>query len=176
MANLLPPNATPLERRLAEVCASATDLPVRIRDLLNPATCPVDLLPWLASTLAVSPWDETWTEAQKRGVCASAFLVHRQRGTLAAIKRALAALGVDAEVVEWWQTEPKGAPHTFTVDVETYEGLSTDYLRSINGQIDATKPARSSYKVRLVARPSTKVVLVTAFTSFSTITIYPKTP
>jgi phage tail P2-like protein len=174
MADLLPPNATALDRILATVGARIGELPVPLRDLINPDTCPVALLPWLASTLAVRPWDDSWTEAQKRGVIASAYLVHRQRGTLAALKRALEALGVSAEVVEWWQTTPEGAPYTFCVDVETYDGMDTSYLESINTQIDSVKPVRSSYTVRLIARPSTRVVVGMACTHFSIITINPK--
>ncbi|MDN4056341.1 phage tail protein I [Massilia sp. YIM B02763] len=174
MADLLPPNATQLDRVLAAVGARIGELPVPLRDLMNPDTCPVALLPWLASTLAVSPWNDSWTETQKRGVIGSAYLVHRQRGTLAALKRALDALGVSAEVVEWWQTAPEGKPYTFQVDVETYEGMDTNYLQSINSQIDAVKPVRSSYTVRLIARPSTRVVLGMVFTHASVTTIYPK--
>jgi phage tail P2-like protein len=176
MADLLPPNATPLERALATIGAEIADVAIPLRDLVNPDTCPVNLLPWLASSLAVSPWEDSWTEAQKRGVIASAYLVHRQRGTLAGLRRALDALGVASEVVEWWQTTPEGAPYTFRVDVETYEGMDTSYLQTINKQIDAVKPVRSSYSVRLIARPTTRVALGMACTHLSITTIYPKAP
>lgn len=174
MADLLPPNSTPVERALATIGADILDVAVPLRDLVNPETCPVKLLPWLASSLAVSPWEDSWTEAQKRGVIASAYLVHRQRGTLAALKRALDALGVGAEVVEWWQAVPEEAPHTFRIDVETYDGMDTSYLQTINAQIDAVKPVRSSYTVRLIARPCTKTIIAMASMHFSIITIYPK--
>ncbi|MCD9124037.1 phage tail protein I, partial [Cupriavidus sp. UGS-1] len=49
MTSLLPPNATPLERNLATVGAEAiAGVPVPLRDLWNPATCPPALLPFLA--------------------------------------------------------------------------------------------------------------------------------
>ena len=39
--DLLPPNATPAERRLANVAANACDLPVEVlRTLWDPHTCP----------------------------------------------------------------------------------------------------------------------------------------
>lgn len=49
MNSLLPPGSTPLERRLAQTCSGISDLQVPLRDLWNPATCPVSFLPYLAS-------------------------------------------------------------------------------------------------------------------------------
>jgi phage tail P2-like protein len=174
MSYLLPPNATPLEKAIAEACADIANVAIPLRQLLNPDTCPLNLLPYLANFLAVTPWENTWTEAQKRGVIRSAYLVHRQRGTLAALQRALDALGVSTDVVEWWQTVPEGAPYTFRVDVEVFDGMDTSYVQTINHQIDAVKPVRSSYTVRLIARPSMKVLVGTGITTLTTITIYPK--
>ena len=59
MINLLPPNASALERAIAATGAGIDTLPVAVRDVWNPATCPVALLPWLAWALAVDEWDET---------------------------------------------------------------------------------------------------------------------
>lgn len=41
MNSLLPPGSTSLERRLAQTCSGISDLQVPLRDLWNPATCPV---------------------------------------------------------------------------------------------------------------------------------------
>lgn len=174
MSALLPPNATPLEQAIATACADITNVAIPLRQLLNPDSCPLNLLPYLADFLAISPWENSWTEAQKRGVIRSAYLVHRQRGTLAALQRALDALGIATEVQEWWQTVPEGEPYTFRVDVEVFDGMDTSYLQTINNQIDAVKPVRSSYTVRLIARPSTLVYVGVGVSSLTTITIYPK--
>lgn len=48
MNSLLPPGSTPLERRLAQACSGISDLQVPLRDLWDPATCPVSFLPYLA--------------------------------------------------------------------------------------------------------------------------------
>jgi len=45
MDNLLPPSATPLERYAAAALAALGQLRVPLRDLWNPMTCPIDLLP-----------------------------------------------------------------------------------------------------------------------------------
>ncbi|GGY12862.1 phage tail protein I [Massilia dura] len=174
MTNLLPPNSTQLERNIAAVNARLGDVPTPLRDLVNPDTCPEKLLPWLAAELAVSPWNDQWTEMQKRGVIASAYQVHRQRGTLAALKAALSALGIAAEVEEWWQEQPRAQPGTFRVDVETYDGMTVTWLDALNSQIDAVKPLRAHYTVRLIARPVTRVYIGMAHNTLITTTIYPK--
>lgn len=174
MTDLLPPNSSQLERDIAAVNARLGEVPTPLRDLVNPDTCPAVLLPWLAVEMAVSPWNDAWTEAQKRGVIASAYQVHRQRGTLAALKRVLAALGFNAEVVEWWQESPAAAPHTFRVDVETYDGMPPTSVAELNAQIDAVKPLRSRQTVRLIARPVTNVYIGIACCTLITTTIYPK--
>jgi phage tail P2-like protein len=53
MADLLPPNATPVERRLAKAGARISDVPVRLADLMIPEAIPASLLPWLAGHLGV---------------------------------------------------------------------------------------------------------------------------
>lgn len=50
MNSLLPPGSTSLERRLAQTCSGISDLQVPLRDLWNPATCPISFLPYLVGT------------------------------------------------------------------------------------------------------------------------------
>ena len=101
MADLLPHNATPQERALSEATARIGDVPVRLRDVWNPETCPLDLLPWLAWALSVDDWDAAWSEDQKRGTIAAAIKVQQLKGTVGAVKGALSAAGYgNAEVVE----------------------------------------------------------------------------
>lgn len=66
MNSLLPPGSSPLERRLAQTCSGISDLQVPLRDLWNPATCPVSFLPYLAWAFSVDRWDESWAENVKR--------------------------------------------------------------------------------------------------------------
>lgn len=99
--SLLPPNATRLERALEQVMARIAAVPVPIADLWSPARCPVPLLPWLAWTVSVDDWDTTWTEETQRAVIAASVEIHRHKGTLWAMKRALAVAGLgDAEIIE----------------------------------------------------------------------------
>ncbi|NIA00861.1 phage tail protein I [Massilia sp. CCM 8734] len=177
MTSLLPPNATRLERNLATVNARLGDLVAPLGDLMNPATCPAPLLPWLASTMSVDGWIDAWTEEQKRAVIAASYQVHRKKGTRAALRAALDSLGVVGKVVEWWETMPQGAPYTFHVDIDTEGvGMVGGFLSSVEQQIAAVKPVRSHFSVRLLATTRSKVYFGAACQDIVVTTIYPKAP
>lgn len=111
MNSLLPPGSTPLERRLAQTCSGISDLQVPLRDLWNPATCPVSFLPYLAWAFSVDRWDEGWTESVKRQVVKDAFYIHQHKGTTSAVRRVVEPFGFLIRIIEWWQTGE--APGTF---------------------------------------------------------------
>ncbi|MCV5825025.1 phage tail protein I, partial [Escherichia coli] len=79
----------PLERRLAQTCSGISDLQVSLRDLWNPSTCPVRFLPYLAWAFSVDRWDRNWPEETKRQVIRDAWLIHRHKGTISALRRAV---------------------------------------------------------------------------------------
>lgn len=116
MSDLLPPNATPQERALALATARLADVPVPLKTLHNPDTCPAALLPWLAWAESVDDWDAGWSEARKRAVIAASRAVHEKKGTAAALKQAVAALGLDLTLAEWFEQEPPGDPYTFRAE------------------------------------------------------------
>ncbi|KNU51259.1 phage tail protein, partial [Salmonella enterica subsp. enterica serovar Muenster] len=89
MNSLLPPGSSPLERRLAQTCSGISDLQVPLRDLWNPATCPVRFLPYLAWAFSVDSWDENWPEETKRDVIRSAYFIHCHKGTIGAVRRVI---------------------------------------------------------------------------------------
>ncbi|MEB0137990.1 MULTISPECIES: phage tail protein I [unclassified Undibacterium] len=91
--SLLPPNASTLERALEQSSARLGDIPFRLRDNWQPERCPSNLLPWLAWAVGVEEWDSNWPESMQRDVIASARRIRQQKGTPAAVKRALLALG-----------------------------------------------------------------------------------
>ena len=140
-----PPNATPLERVLADLAHAridAVDLEV-IRQVADPATCPVKYLAWLAAANSVDVWNHDWPEATKRAAIAAAPEVHRLKGTRKAVRLALTALGADASLVEWWEAEPEGPRGTFTVTVwSTGEGpeLTVPYFAELRAAVRAAKP------------------------------------
>ncbi len=91
--SVLPPNSTKLERALEQVAAKALDLPIIIKELHNPDTCPAQLLPWLAWSLSVDEWDKDWSEEHQRNIIKESRQVHREKGTKASIRRILASIG-----------------------------------------------------------------------------------
>lgn len=100
MTRLLPPNATPTEAALETATARLGDVPV-VAGLWDPETCPAAVLPWLAWALSIDEWDAGWTDETKRRIVASSVAVHRRKGTVAAVKRAVADAGYgDAQVIE----------------------------------------------------------------------------
>ncbi|MDT9105875.1 phage tail protein I, partial [Escherichia coli] len=113
MSDLLPNNATPLEAALAEAIARISDVPTPARDVWNPDTCQANLLPWLAWAFSVDEWDADWSEAQKRAAIKAAVPVQRYKGTIGAVREALAALGFGVQVQEWFNQLPAGAPYTY---------------------------------------------------------------
>jgi len=159
-ATLLPPNATPPETALATVAARVSDVPVPIDRLWNPETCSAQLLPWLAWALSVDAWDTAWPEAVKRDVIRASFAVHERKGTVGAVKKAMAALGVDVDLVEWWQEAPAGQPHTFPLTAWANANLALDGEAVLNDRmyaslqrvVDATKPVRSHYTFQVGAK------------------------
>ncbi|MBL4929325.1 phage tail protein I [Fuscibacter oryzae] len=98
---LLPSNATEAEVALDLATARIGEIPIVARTLWNPETCPTYLLPWLAWALGVDEWDSSWSEDAKRATIAASVDIHRHKGTVAAVKRAVAAAGLgDATLQE----------------------------------------------------------------------------
>lgn len=152
MNNLLPPNATELERALAEATARLGSLPVPVRTVWNPQTCPAPLLPWLAWAFSVDDWVGL-SEAQRRALIAASYRIHRRKGTVSAVREILNASNADVRLVEWWQTQPQGTPHTFTVEVEIEDrGITQGTLENIERQIVSVKPVRSHFTTRLIGK------------------------
>jgi phage tail P2-like protein len=99
--SLLPPSATPQERALEEATYRMADIPVAIRDTWNPCTCPTHLLPWLAWAFSVDEWDARWSEEAQRETIRNATTVHRHKGTIWSIKKAISDAGyADSTLLE----------------------------------------------------------------------------
>jgi phage tail P2-like protein len=118
MSDRLPSNATTLERALATAQAAISDLPVPARYVRDAANCPAALLPFLAWEMSVDEWDANWGEDVKRRVIAESVNVHRHKGTLGSVRRALEAIFVDIPF-----TIVEGAHAGYYDGSKTYSGL-----------------------------------------------------
>ena len=142
--SLLPPNATPAETALELATARLADVPERIRQSWSPEDCPDALLPWLAWAFSVDEWDPNWTEEQKRASIRASYSIHRRKGTIGAVRRALASLGLDIGIVEWFEVAPPRAPYTFRITLGVNQtGASLPSLAKLLRVIDASKNLRS---------------------------------
>lgn len=144
--SILPPNATPQEQATSGAIGRISDVPVPIRSLWNPDTCPASLLPWLAWGLSVDDWNADWTEAQKRNVIRSSVETHRQKGTIGAVRRVADSFGLGIVLREWWQKSPQGTPHTFTLSI-SIDQIPTGARESILNAIRKVKPVRSDFNL-----------------------------
>lgn len=144
MSELLPPSSTALERNLATVCGEISSLPVAIRDVWSPQACPGSHLPWLAWAFSVDDWNIEWTDAQKRAVIEKSLEVHKRKGTIGAVRAALAALGFDVRVQEWFNQIPAAEPYTFRLWLEVDQiGIPQTGLAQILTALKNSKNLRS---------------------------------
>lgn len=168
LPDLLPPNATLLERAINQATANQfARLPQNVsRRLWNPDTCPLDLLPWLAWTFGVEIWDSAWPENIKRARVKAAISIARGKGTLASIDRVLQSYGGDFALQEWWQTQPQGVPHTFQISLNLSgsdgEIGSAAFIESVVDDIDRTKPLRSHYTITQGLKAKSELRIVAA--------------
>lgn len=146
MSDLLPHNATTQERALDDATARISDVPVIVREVWDPDTCPTDVLPWLAWAFSVDTWQTIWTDTQKRNAIKTAIEVQQIKGTIGAVRKALGAVFVNARVIEWHRDDVIGDPYTYRIEIETEEGAtvaSVAEIEQIIEAIDRTKSLRS---------------------------------
>jgi phage tail P2-like protein len=161
---LLPPNATPLERALEAGTARLADVPVPLRQLYNPDTCPMEVLPWLAWHLSIESWKPYWSEGVKRARVRNAIAIHRQKGTAKSVKDVVAAFGGDIVLREWWQETPMGEPHTFklVMALSGNEGqtATAEFVDDVIAEVSRTKPVRSHFTFTQGINTSMQVAVI----------------
>jgi phage tail P2-like protein len=174
--HLLPANATQGERDVSLAIERHADLPVPVRDVWNADTCPVPLLPWLAWAYSVDVWDAAWTEAQKRAAIKSSIDVHRYKGTIGAVKEALAALSVEAKVQDWFAQDPPGDPYTFKIILEgATAGITQEATRALFQVVERTKNLRShldGVRITVTSQAGPQVAVVATLGSDITLAGY----
>ncbi len=173
MNSLLPSGSSPLERRAAQACAGISDLNTPLRDLWNPDRCPVKFLPYLAWAFSVDRWDEKWTPAEKRKAVKDAFYIHRRKGTIAAIRRVIEAMGYSMSIAEWWQVaDPRG---TFRLTIDVNEvGITEEIVRELERLIGDARPvSRHIAQLSIATKVSGFIYSAVSVHDGDIVTVYP---
>ena len=151
--SILPPNRTRAEAALEQALHQGKPDLRAVSTLIHPDTCPAELLGWLAWSFSVDTYSSTWREEVKRRAIRNSIAIHRVKGTLGAVRKALASIGFRTDIAEWFDTGD--APHTFRIDAfgEDVFGAGFDVdarlLNTLSRMIDDIKPARAHYTLRI---------------------------
>lgn len=109
----------------------------------------------LARQWSVPVWRESWTNEMKASVLREEISAKRIKGTVSAVKNAIAGLGYSVRLVEWWEMNPKGDPHTFFVFIdlgEAEEEITAQTQNEVVALIDDAKPVRSHYTIQQIQK------------------------
>lgn len=160
MTSILPAHLSELERDLEQAVARVADVEIPISTLWDPWQCPLEVLPYLAWALSVDQWRSNWSETVKRRVVAASLPLHRIKGTRPAVEQALEALGVVADLTEWFEADPPREPGTFDLIAWANENLTPDVVGFLNDElydqiataVTNAKNARSHFTFRVGAK------------------------
>ncbi|WP_198133712.1 phage tail protein I [Roseobacter sp. GAI101] len=153
LLTVLPPSAQQIERDLEQLSGRLRGFGDPIAALWNASVCPEHLLSYLAWAFSIEIWDSAWPVEQKRRILIDAVQVHRVKGTVGSVRRALAGIGVPPVISEWF--DYGGEPHTFRIDFSSTDvfaaGLAIDprTLEIITSILVNLKPQRSHFAVRI---------------------------
>ncbi len=137
VVSLLPPSSTtPWETALDLVDADlvARDPVGLIAASRSVADVPLPWLPYLAEERSVDEFDSSWPEERQRAMTAASPDMHRVKGVRPALDRALAPMGYQVTVVEWFEVQPTRQRYTFRLSVTIDPGrkwLHEDFLAMI---------------------------------------------
>ncbi|MBS7328939.1 MAG: phage tail protein I [Oxalobacter sp.] len=129
--------------------AQALDTPVLLKRIDSLTSAQLDHL----SRQYDATWRDSWPISRKRSVLKATIANKRLVGTVQAVRNALAAISSTMTMTEWWQTTPKGEPHTFTITATMSDvagGTDTETQEDLIKQIDSAKPVRSWYSLNIV--------------------------
>ena len=161
LATILPPNAQEIERELEQLSGRLLGFGDPIAALWDASVCPEHLLSYLAWGFSVEVWDSSWSVDQKRQVLVDAVQVHRAKGTVGSVRRALSGIGFRTDISEWF--DYAGDPHTFRVDAFGDDvfaaGMSIDSrtLALVTSILVNLKPQRSHFELRIGERFDTAI-------------------
>lgn len=80
-------------------------------------------------------------EGAVRNLIDNAFDLHETQGTDPGIVEALAAFGMSAEIVQWYEQSPAGPPHTHKINIDTSGDIFGD------GEVFGPRTARQADRI-----------------------------
>ncbi|HMT03026.1 MAG TPA: phage tail protein I [Burkholderiales bacterium] len=98
-------------------------------------------LAWWFNLAADESWSLAITDKQKQDLIANAIEIHRYKGTLYGLKRALAPLNIIVNIEEWF--EYKGEPFNFRINIDGTRKYTPEQLRQLDYYINRNKNVRS---------------------------------
>lgn len=162
MSNLLPANASKLEKNIEQLGEKITQLAVPFIDLHRIEKCPEPHLPWLAWEYRVEYWRSDWSALQKRQAINESSAFNQLRGTRSAIESLLSFIVPQFQLIAWYEFEPKQQPFTFVVNIPILYMLSIDQLLQILTAVEATKSARDTYSISANVKTSSPLYVIGA--------------
>lgn len=120
----------------------------------------LDHLAWQFGLSAVEGWALASTLAQKRAMVKKSLVLHMTKGTPRAVSSALANLGIDTEITEWFDFG--GDPGTFKVKVvdNSDRGLDTSKMDQLAAVVDAFKPVKAHYTIEITLGRTAAVPMI----------------
>jgi phage tail P2-like protein len=168
-----------IEERINEEISNA-EISCKISELWNYEKCPARFLPYLAWSLGVEYWDDSWGDDEasdkiKRNYIKQWIGVRKIRGTLGAIKKAMELIGVNCTIEEWFNhpngftDEPNAKPEPYSFRVMLYpkesgQVLSYEKTKIMKEFIDRLKPLRSFYSVHIEFKTPQPIGIVSVAT------------
>lgn len=118
-------------------------------------------------------------EPAVRNLIDQAFALHETQGTDRGLLDALDAFGVPADILQWFELEPEGPPHTHTITAEAQDiyGDGDIWATRVNRQIwrvvDAMKRWSQETSLRLAATNTTPAFMAVFPSTRMTVTAHP---
>ena len=151
---VLPSGSTPLEHAIV-YAYDGQPVPTVIENLNDADKTDARLLNALAYQRNVEYWSMGASEQTKRAIIKESVQLHRIKGTVYSVRRALDLMGVSTKITEWWQMSPKGEPGTFSIDLmvgggfESQEVLSKTRIEQVIHAVQYWKPVSRGFSFRV---------------------------
>ncbi|MDK4808151.1 MAG: phage tail protein I, partial [Novosphingobium aromaticivorans] len=84
----------------------------------------------------------------KRERVRKAIAIARRKGTAESVRSVVASFGGSVAIREWWQSEPRGLPHTFSLILNLDSAgapASAAFVDQVIAEVNRAKPARSTF-------------------------------